>query len=101
MRIVHYGLVDWFRLGAVGPWAMLSRERLSVYQPGHPQGGPMAKPERRDSMDCLIAELTDAYKALVRCEGAWDETQDILIKDATASIERAFQVVSDLQAERA
>jgi hypothetical protein len=101
MRIVHYGLVDWGWSGAVGPRAMLSRERLSVHQPGHPQGGRVSKPQQRDTVDCLIAEMTDAYKALVRCEGAWDETQDILIKDATASIERAFQVVSDLQAERA
>jgi hypothetical protein len=58
----------------------------------------MSKPQERDTVDCLIAELTDAYKALVRCEMAWDETQDILIRDATASIERAFQLISDLQA---
>jgi hypothetical protein len=61
-------------------------------------GALMSKPQERDTVDCLIAELTDAYKALVRCEMAWDETQDILIRDATASIERAFQLISDLQA---
>ena len=55
----------------------------------------------RDTLDCLLAEMTDAYKALVKCDVAWTETQAGLIREAMASMERAFQLVSDLQAERA
>jgi hypothetical protein len=60
----------------------------------------MPTPQQRDSLDCLIAELTDAYRALVKCDLAWEETRGQHIDAARASIERAFQLVSDLQAER-
>jgi hypothetical protein len=61
----------------------------------------MPKPERRDSLDCLIAEMTDAYRALVKCDLCWEETQGQHIAAARESLERAFQLISDLQAARA
>jgi hypothetical protein len=60
----------------------------------------MPKPERRDTVDCLMAELTDAYRSLVKGDIAWEETRGQHIAAAMASLERAFQLVSDLQAER-
>jgi hypothetical protein len=61
----------------------------------------MTKPQQRDSLDCLIAEMTDAYRALVKGEMAWEETRGQHITAARESLERAFQLVSDLQADRA
>jgi hypothetical protein len=58
----------------------------------------MPKPERRDTVDCLIAEMTDAYRALVKGEMAWEETRGQHITAARESLERAFQLVSDLKA---
>ena len=58
----------------------------------------MPKPQQRDTVDCLVAELTDAYRALVKCEMAWEETRGQHIMAATQSLERAFQLVSDLKA---
>jgi hypothetical protein len=63
----------------------------------------MSKPQQRDTVDCLIAELTDAYEALARLLFAFRETDAQDWDDFNAvrdSIERAFQLVSDLQAER-
>jgi hypothetical protein len=61
----------------------------------------MPKPERRDTVDCLIAEMTDAYRALVKADIAWEETRGQHITAATQSLERAFQLVSDLKAAMA
>jgi hypothetical protein len=61
----------------------------------------MTKPQQRDTVDCLIAELTDAYRSLVKCEMAWEETRGQHIAAATQSLERAFQLVSDLKAAQA
>jgi hypothetical protein len=58
----------------------------------------MSKPQQRDTVDCLIAELTDAYRSLVKGDVAWEETRGQHITAARESIERAFQLVSDLKA---
>jgi hypothetical protein len=64
----------------------------------------MSKPQQRDTVDCLIAELTDAYKATVRTltyDHCGDECAVYMQEyagDAQAAIERALQLVSDLRA---
>jgi hypothetical protein len=60
----------------------------------------MPKPQQRDTVDCLIAEMTDAYRSLVKCDVAWEERRGQHIAEAQASLERAFQLLSDLRAER-
>ena len=59
----------------------------------------MKKDTHRDTVDCLLSELTDAYLALA------DIFEDVELVEgridrATASIERALQLVSDLAAQR-
>ena len=64
----------------------------------------MTKPQQRDTVDCLIAELTDAYKALARVEAyphCGDECAVFFQEwagDAQVAIERAVLLVSDLKA---
>ena len=52
----------------------------------------------RDTLDCLTAELHDCYRSLVKAEMAWEEKRGDHVQAAMASMERAFQLVSDLKA---
>ena len=60
----------------------------------------MAKNTHRDTIDCLLCELKDAYEVLKESDYARNEVE---IAEATsaarASIERAYQLVSDLKAQ--
>jgi hypothetical protein len=63
----------------------------------------MTKPQQRDTVDCLIAELADANNALIAVvylpeTSPWREIQEQADR-ALASIERALQLVSDLKAD--
>jgi len=58
----------------------------------------------RDTVDCLLSELKDADEALGEAL-AWPSYGDSVVEnvqgyaaDARASIERAYQLVSDLKA---
>ena len=90
-------------LGARRPVGMVSRERLSAKQPGLFEG-LMSKDTYRDTVDCLLSELTDAYEELDALRVASEDwTADVIerwvyTKNALASIERAYQLVSDLKA---
>lgn len=64
----------------------------------------MAKSQHTDTIDCLLAELKDAYEATKKAlayNHCGDECVMILREyadDSQASIERAYQLVSDLKA---
>jgi hypothetical protein len=60
---------------------------------------PRRKTQRRDTVDCLVAELTDVWKCLNEVPGAINPGSVLdLVYDAQDSLERALQLVSDLRA---
>lgn len=54
----------------------------------------------RDTVDCLLAELKDAYEVLSAVSDGPMRPTFHAVDQAIASIERAYQLVSDLKAAR-
>lgn len=60
----------------------------------------MAKNTHNDTIDCLLAELKDVYRRLREVPEASTPGAVLdLVYDAEESLERAYQLVSDLKAK--